>query len=212
MEQMIRKEIQGLPIPASGIFLGTATGPLLAGENADALLDGAAERGVNAFDCARSYGHAEEVLGDWIKRRGNRNELLVLSKCGDIREGVVKVNARVIQEQLEQSLEALQMDTIDLYLLHRDDPDTPVGEMIETLKKLSSVKDEDSFGGSLFTVNDPLGIGKPGQSFWHYDMQIRPHDRDLKKCEIFTTNIIEDYFLTESGEPRDPGPVYRNIC
>ena len=85
-------------------------------------------------------------------------------------------------------------------------------EMIENLKKLSSVKDEDSFGGSLFTVNDPLGIGKPGQSFWHYDMQIRPHERDLKKCQYFMDNVIEDYFLTEDGVPRDPGPIYRNIC
>ncbi len=85
-------------------------------------------------------------------------------------------------------------------------------EMIENLKKLSSVKDEESFGGNLFAVNDPLGIGKPGQNFWHYDMQIRPHERDLKKCSIFMSNIIRDYWLTEDGKPREPGPVYRNIC
>lgn len=85
-------------------------------------------------------------------------------------------------------------------------------KLLETIKKLSSVKDEDSFGASLFRENDPLGIGKPGQSFWHYDMQIRPHERDLTKAKYFLMNILDDYFLTASGEPRTPGPVYRNIC
>ena len=43
-------------------------------------------------------------------------------------------------------------------------------------------------------------------------MQIRPHARDLKKAEFFLTGILEDYLLTAEGEPRTPGPVYRNIC
>lgn len=84
-------------------------------------------------------------------------------------------------------------------------------KMIEVLKKLSSVKDEESFGDVLFQENDPLGIGKPGQRFWHYDMQIRPHARDLKKAEYFLEGLLEDYFLTADGEPRKPGPIYRNI-
>jgi len=84
-------------------------------------------------------------------------------------------------------------------------------KMIETLKKLSSVKDEESFGDTLFLENDPLGIGKPGQRFWHYDMQIRPHARDLKKAEYFLEELLEDYLLTADGVSRKPGPIYRNI-
>ena len=132
---MIYGIIPGLTIPTSRIFLGTATGPLLAGENADELLDGAEERGINAFDCARSYGRAEEVLGDWIRRRKNRDKVIVLTKCGDIRNGIVKINSQVIREQLETSLMTLQTDYIDLYLLHRDDPGTPVSEYIDTLNE-----------------------------------------------------------------------------
>ena len=127
--------IAGLEVPVSRIFFGTATGPLLAGENADELLDGTFERGVNAFDCARSYGRAEEVLGSWIRRRGNREKVTVLSKCGDIRNGIVKIDRRVIGKQLAESLQALQTEYIDIYLLHRDDPHTPVGEYIETLNE-----------------------------------------------------------------------------
>lgn len=152
MLKMTYGEIRGVPVPVSRIFFGTATGPLLAGENADSLLDGAAERGVNAFDTARSYGCAEHVLGDWIRRRGNRKDLVVLSKCGDIRDGVVKVNEAVIREQLEISLNTLQMDCIDLYLLHRDDPETPVGEYIETLNDLKRKGRFRLFGVSNWTV------------------------------------------------------------
>lgn len=149
---MIYGTIQGVEKPVSRIFFGTATAPMLAGENADALLDGAAERGVNAFDCARSYGRAEEVLGDWMRRRGNRKEVAVLSKCGDIREGVVQVNAGVIREQLARSLETLQADCIDLYLLHRDDPCTPVGELVETLNEAKKAGCISAFGVSNWTA------------------------------------------------------------
>lgn len=85
-------------------------------------------------------------------------------------------------------------------------------EMIEKLKQLSSVSAEDSFGMKLFRDNDPLGIGKPGQANWHYNMQIRPHARDLQKARYFTENIIEDYFLTDSGAARPPHALYRSIC
>lgn len=142
----------GIPIPVSRIFFGTATGSLLKGENADELLDGAFERGVNAFDCARSYGRAEEVLGGWIRRRGNRDNVVVLSKCGDIRDGIVKVNRRVITEQLETSLNTLQADCIDIYLLHRDDPATPAAEYIETLNEAKRAGKIRIFGVSNWTV------------------------------------------------------------
>ena len=87
--KMTYGSIELLPMPASRIVFGTAVDPMTAGENSDALLDGAAERGINFFDCARSYGRAEEVLGSWIRRRGNREKVIVLTKCGDIRDGVL---------------------------------------------------------------------------------------------------------------------------
>ncbi len=149
---MIYGTIDGIENPISRVFLGTASVPMLDGENMDALLDGAMERGVNAFDCARSYGRAEEVLGDWMKRRGNRRKVTVLSKCGDIRDGVVKVDAGVIREQLKISLDTLQTDWIDLYLLHRDDPSTHVGELIETLNEVKQAGRIRVFGVSNWTV------------------------------------------------------------
>ena len=145
--------IELLPLPASRIVFGTAVDPMTAGENSDALLDGAAERGINFFDCARSYGRAEEVLGGWIRRRGNREKVIVLTKCGDIRDGVVKVNRQVIMEQLETSLKTLQTDYIDIFLLHRDDPGTPIGEIMETLNEAKRQEKIRLFGVSNWTVS-----------------------------------------------------------
>lgn len=152
MEQTLYGMITGLEIRPSRIFFGTAVPPLLNGEDADCLLDGVAAQGINAFDCARSYGKAEEVLGDWIRRRGNREHIIILSKCGDIRNGIVKVNRQVIEEQLATSLKTLKTDYIDLYLLHRDDPDTQVGEFIHTLNEIKQAGKIRLFGVSNWTA------------------------------------------------------------
>ena len=179
--------IIGISRPVSRIFFGTAVGPMLAGENMDAVLDGALEQGINAFDCARSYGQAENVLGDWIRRRGCRDQVTVLSKCGDIRNGVVHVDAQVIREQLEASLRTLKAGVIDLYLLHRDDPLTPVGEMIDELNravkegkirafgvsnwKTDRIREADAYaertGQSGFAVSSPnWGLARQMDDLW----------------------------------------------
>ena len=56
-------------------------------------------------------------------------------RAKDIRDGKVEVNRSVIREQLAKSLDTLGTDCIDLYLMHRDDPNTPVEEYIETLNE-----------------------------------------------------------------------------
>lgn len=147
-----KRFIAGLSLSVSSIFFGTAM-PLLMGDSpeAGALLDSVLSGGVNAFDCARSYGLAENALGRWIRERGIRDQVVILSKCGDIRNGKVEVNRRVIQEQLAQSLDALETDCVDLYLMHRDDPNTPVEEFIETLNEARQAGMIRLFGVSNWT-------------------------------------------------------------
>ena len=154
MGEMTYGEIRGVPIQVSRIFFGTATGPLMAGDTEEAgqLLDGIFAQGINAMDCARSYGQAEKCLGAWMKSRGTREKTVILSKCGDIREGVVKVNRNVIREQLETSLNTLETEKIDIYLLHRDDPNTPVGEFIETMNEAKRAGKIGIFGVSNWTA------------------------------------------------------------
>ena len=129
-------EIEGVGKPVSRIFFGTAAMPMMMGKEADALFDSMFAQGVNAFDCARGYGLAEKSLGTWIRHRNNRERIVLLTKCGNVGlTGKVCVNRKVIDSELEKSLKTLGTYYIDIYLLHRDDPATPVSEIIDTLNE-----------------------------------------------------------------------------
>ena len=80
-------------------------------------------------------------------------------------------------------------------------------EDIAAIKKYLGIEDD----YSMLEGNDPLGIGKPGSTFWHYDSGKRPSQRDLTKAKIFMAEIIEDYFLTTTGDPRPPYAMYTCI-
>lgn len=144
--------IPGVTQPVSRIFFGTAIKPMIAGHDASELLDAAFEHGINSFDCARGYGKAEKSLGAWIRARGNRDGVVVLTKCGNVDLlGRVHVDAGVIRNELKRSLSELQTDYVDIYLLHRDDPRTPISELLETLNEEKASGRIRSFGVSNWT-------------------------------------------------------------
>lgn len=138
--------------PVSRLFFGTANPPISTAEDsAYDLLDSVLASGINVFDSARSYGLAESTLGHWLEKRNCRDKIVILSKCGDVKNGKVLVNRQVILEQLQQSLEALRVNCIDIYLLHRDDPNTPVEEFIDTLNEIKAAGKIKIFGVSNWT-------------------------------------------------------------
>ena len=144
--------IGGLDKPVSRLFFGTASMPMLKGEDVSYLLDAVLSAGSNSFDCARGYGGAENSLGKWMGDRNNRDRVVVLTKCGNVdMQGNVSVNRAVIEKELGESLTALQTDYIDIYLLHRDDPKTPVSEIIDTLNEAKRAGKIRVFGVSNWT-------------------------------------------------------------
>ena len=145
-------KIKGVDKPVSRLFFGTAIKPMLMGQNVYALLDAVLSSGINSFDCARGYGMAEKSLGMWINARNNRERIVLLTKCGNVSlSGKVRVNREVIENELEKSLVTLGTDYIDIYLLHRDDPKTPVGEIVETLNEAKRRGKVRVFGVSNWT-------------------------------------------------------------
>lgn len=142
-------KIPFIPQPVSRILFGTATKPLNEGGDSRELLDAVFDMGINFFDCARVYGLAERSLGDWMQYRGNREEIVLLSKCGHPDEQWnSRINEREMRRDLAVSLKELQTDYIDLYLLHRDDPEVPVGEVVEIFNALRSEGKIRAFGVS----------------------------------------------------------------
>jgi len=147
--------VPGLDRPLSRLFFGTASPPVSTCDGAALeLLDEVLAQGINVFDCARSYGRAEETLGKWMESRRCRERVTVLSKCGDVQKGVVRVDRQVIDEQLHRSLDALRTDRIDIYLLHRHDPNTPVEEIIDALNAHRESGRVGVFGVSNWTHRD----------------------------------------------------------
>lgn len=145
-------EIPYVDKKVSRIFYGTAAPPFMAGEDAGELLDAIFAIGVNAFDTARVYGMSEKSLGQWMEDRGNRDEVVVLSKCGHPSpDGRKRVNEKEIREDFAVSSGYLKTDHIDIYLLHRDDPDVEVGPIVEIFNALHAEGKIGAFGGSNWT-------------------------------------------------------------
>lgn len=144
--------VEGLDKPVSRLFFGTAIPPMLMGKDAHTLLDSMFARGITAFDCARGYGMAERSLGNWVKARNNREKVVLLTKCGNVNlQGRVHIDREVMEKELETSLKTLQTDYVDIFLLHRDDPNTPVSEIIDTLNDLKKLGKIRVFGCSNWT-------------------------------------------------------------
>jgi aryl-alcohol dehydrogenase-like predicted oxidoreductase len=108
-------------------------------ENARAMLEKSLEVGVNFFDTADTYagGQSETILGEALRPR--RQDLVIATKVG-FRSGEVLTQAglsrRHILASCEQSLKRLNTDYIDLYIVHKEDPFTPLEETLETLNDL----------------------------------------------------------------------------
>ena len=76
------------------------------------------------------------ALGAWMDRRGNRSDVFILSKGGHPNaDRNRRVTVFDIASDLFDSLARLRTDYIDLYLLHRDDPEVPVGPLVEALNE-----------------------------------------------------------------------------
>lgn len=152
MSEMVYVPMAELGKKVSRIFYGTADEPFSTGGDGNDLLDSIYACGVNAFDSARVYGLAEKSLGNWIAARNNREDIVVLTKCAHPSpDGRKRVSDKDIREDIEKSLRYLQTDYIDIYLLHRDDPDVPAGDAVEIMNALKAEGKIRMFGGSNWT-------------------------------------------------------------
>lgn len=122
-----------------------------------ALLDRIYEQGCTTFDTAHGYsiherGDVDRTLGTWINARGLQDTVVILGKGAHPYEGQKRVTPEHITSDLHESLERMQLDHIDLYILHRDDPDVPVGPIVEILNEHHKAGKISAFGGSNWTV------------------------------------------------------------
>jgi aryl-alcohol dehydrogenase-like predicted oxidoreductase len=110
------------------------------------LLDRFVDGRLNTIDTANVYsrwvpgnkgGESETIIGKWMKARGNREKVVVITKVGaDMGQGKRDLSAGHIERAVEDSLRRLQTDVIDLYLSHWPDPSVPYEETLGAYQTL----------------------------------------------------------------------------
>jgi aryl-alcohol dehydrogenase-like predicted oxidoreductase len=98
----------------------------------------AAELGIKLWDTANAYGYgtSEEIVGRAVRKYTRREEVVLATKVFFKMHdgpGGSGLSWRAIIEQLDVSLNRLGTDYVDLYQIHRFDPDTPIEETMEAL-------------------------------------------------------------------------------
>ena len=140
--------IPGIEKNVSRLIMGADNQRTIA--HASVMFDDFIECGGNAFDVAWCYraGHAETVLGQWVKNRNIREQIVILGKGAHTPE----CNPKALTRQLNESLERLQTNYLDIYMLHRDNPEIPVGEFVDVLNEHKRAGRMSVFGGSNWSI------------------------------------------------------------
>ena len=142
-------------LEATIIGLGTNNFGLgMAEDDVPAVVDAALEAGLNFFDTSDSYGDSEVRLGRALGRR--RDDVLIATKFGSpVRgeDGTGGANPDYVRRALDASLRRLGTDRIDLYQIHRPDPETPIGDTLAVLDEAVKAGKVREIGCSNFSAD-----------------------------------------------------------
>lgn len=143
--QLGNTDLQIYPIA----FGGNVFGWTLDEKKSFEILNGFTEAGFNFIDTADVYsrwkpgnsgGESEKIIGNWMKEKKNRHDIILTTKVGsDMGDGKKGLKKKYILQAVEDSLKRLKTDYLDLYQTHFDDESTPVLETLEAYDQL--VKD-----------------------------------------------------------------------
>lgn len=147
--------LAGLPLVLGGNVFGWTTSL----DQSFAVLDAFYEAGGRMIDTAEIYsawipgnkgGESETHIGHWLASRGVRADMRIGTKTG-LGGGTDALAPAKVARALDASLERLQTDYVDLYYAHRDQPDTPLDEVVDGFAALMASGKVRSLGASNFT-------------------------------------------------------------
>lgn len=181
------------------------------------LLDRFVERGFNAIDTADVYsswapglagGESETVLGNWLARRGRRDDVVLMTKVGmwEPRKGLSAAN---IEAAVNGSLKRLRTDHIDVYFAHIDDQDVPLEETLGAFARLIEAGKVRAIGASNYSaerLQQALAVSQ-AQGLPRYEvMQPRYNLYDRADFEAGLASVAQEhgvgvvsYFSLASG-------------
>jgi len=199
-----------------------------------AVLDAFVDAGLNFIDTADVYsvwapghrgGESESIIGNWLKSRGRRKEVVIATKVGmEMAPDRKGLSAAHIAQSIEQSLRRLQTDYIDLYFSHTDDASVPMEESLAAYQKLISQGKVRAIGASNFTaarlaealeVSLKRGLPRYEALQPHYNLYARSdYESDLEplclkqQIGVVTYSALASGFL--SGKYRTPGDAAKS--
>lgn len=165
----------------------------------------ALEAGINFFDTADMYslGVSEEVTGRWLREYGNLDEIVLATKVYfpmSKRPNMGGLSRKHIQQACNDSLRRLGVDTIDLYQIHRLDPDTPMEELLAALDHLVAQGKVRYIGASsMYAWQFQKLLAISDQNHWarfvsmqnHYNLVYREEEREMiPLCEDQQVAVI----------------------
>jgi len=193
------------------------------------FIERALERGINFFDTADMYsrGGSEEVLGRALRDFARREEVVVATKVfypmgeGPNDRGLSRKH---ILDSIDASLRRLGVDYIDLYQIHRWDPETPVEETLETLHDVVRAGKARYIGASsMFAWQFAKALHLADRHRWtrfvsmqnHYNLVYREEEREmLPLCRaegvaVIPWSPLARGFLAGNRRPGEPGETAR---
>ena len=177
-------------------------------EETDAMIKRALELGINFFDTANTYGNgsSETFIGNSFKKLvKNRKDIIVATKVYN-NEG--KLSKEAILREIEGSLKRLQMDYVDLYIIHRWDYEHPIEETMETLNELVKSKKVRYLGCSaLFPYQLYKANAIARKNGWaefisiqnHYNLIYREEEREMMQLLEEEKMVMTPYSPLAAG-------------
>jgi aryl-alcohol dehydrogenase-like predicted oxidoreductase len=143
-------KLDAIDKPISRLVQGTI---MVVGDDEEkefALLDAVNALGCTTFDTGHVYGNGrnERAVGKWVRERGLREQVVIISKGAHHSQDRKRVTPFDISADIHDSLARFQFDYLDLYLLHRDDPEVPVEAIVDRLNEHLEAGHIRAFGGS----------------------------------------------------------------
>lgn len=186
-------------------------------QESELVLDAYADAGGNFIDSADMYsewhkgnvgGESETIIGDWMKSRGNRSEIIVATKVAKLttRAGLAAAN---IAGAAEDSLRRLGTDYIDIYYAHHDDESVPLEETLTAFHKLVTSGKVRYIAASNYTaqrlaqalkISRDLGISEYLLLQPHYNAIVRDeYESSLLELAVKEELAVLPYFALAAG-------------
>jgi aryl-alcohol dehydrogenase-like predicted oxidoreductase len=160
-----------------------------------AVVEAALDAGITFFDTAAVYGNeggSERFLGELLE--GRRDDVVLATKFAWAREPG-HATADGVKRSIAASLERLRTDRVDLYYLHRPDPETPIGETLVALDELVREGTVRAIGCSNFSAD-----------------QLREADDTARELGTARFTVLQNHYsLLERGDDAEVLPLCRQL-